>query len=264
MTIAGRFGYLLDMDGVLYRGEQPIAGAAQFVHALRDRDIPFLFLTNNSANTPREYVAKLGKMGIDIAEHHIYSCAMATAEFLAGHAVEKTAFVIGENGLTSALHQVGFELTAYDAEYVIVGEGRSFSFEAAEKATNMLLAGAKLVATNLDPSCPTAGGHRPGCGAIVALLETAVQSKAFSVGKPSPFMMRAARKRLQLRTEETIMVGDTMETDIRGAVEVGFHSVLVLTGNTRREDLARYPYRPTVVVDSIGDLMAMEPLQRVA
>lgn len=242
------------MDGVIYRGDEPIPGAAAFVHGLRERRIPFLFLTNNSASTPRDYVVKLSKLGMEVEEEHFYTCAMATADFLALQGSDATAYVIGEGGLIAALHQGGFGITTHQPDYVIVGEGRTLNFEMAEKAMMMVLNGAHLIATNLDPSCPTAGGSRPGCGAVVALLEQATGRKAYSVGKPSPFMMRAARKRLGLRTAETVMVGDTMETDIRGAVELGFQSVLVLSGSTRREDLDRYPYRPTLVVDTVADL----------
>jgi NagD protein len=242
------------MDGVIYRGDEPVAGAAEFIHRLRDEAIPFLFLTNNSASAPCDYVVKLDKLGIDVEEEHFYTCGMATVDFLDLQAPRGTAFVIGEGGLVSALHQAGYGITTQQPDYVIVGEGRTLNFEMAEKAMMMILNGAHLIATNLDVSCPTAAGSRPGCGAIVAMLEAATGRRAYSVGKPSPFMMRAARKRLGLRTAETIMVGDTMETDIRGAVELGFQAVLVLTGNTRQEDLRRYPYRPSLVVDSIGAL----------
>ncbi len=247
-------GFLLDMDGVIYRGEVPIPGAAEFIHALREREIPFLFLTNNSASAPRDYVVKLQKLGMEVEEEHFYTCAMATVDFLQQQKPRGTAFVIGEGGLVSALHQAGFGITSQQPDYVIVGEGRTLNFEMAEKAMMMILNGAHLIATNLDVSCPTAAGSRPGCGALVAMLEAATGRKAYSVGKPSPFMMRAARKRLGLRTSETIMVGDTMETDIRGALELGFQAVLVLTGSTRREMLSAYPYQPTLVVDSIAHM----------
>lgn len=252
-------GFLLDMDGVIYRGEEPIPGAAAFIRDLRDREIPFLFLTNNSASAPRDYVVKLQKLGMEVEERHFYTCAMATVDFLRQQRPEGTAYVIGEGGLVSALHQAGFGITSHQPDYVIVGEGRTLNFEMAEKAMMMILNGAHLIATNLDVSCPTAVGSRPGCGAIVAMLEAATGRRAYSVGKPSPFMMRAARKRLGLRTAETVMVGDTMETDIRGALELGFQAVLVLTGSTRREMLSAYPYQPTLVAESIAhvDLTAL-------
>jgi len=249
-----RCGFLLDMDGVIYRGDEPVPGAAEFVHSLREREIPFLFLTNNSASGPRDYVVKLEKMGIQVEEEHFYTCGMATMEFLQQQKPHGTAFVIGEGGLVSALHQAGYGITTKQPDYVIVGEGRTLNFEMAEKAMMMILNGAHLIATNLDVSCPTAAGSRPGCGAIVAMLEAATGRRAYSVGKPSPFMMRAARKRLGLRTAETVMVGDTMETDIRGSLELGFQAILVLTGSTTRERVATYPFQPSLVVDSIADV----------
>jgi NagD protein len=250
----GRIGFLLDMDGVVYRGHEVIHGAAAFIHRLCEEAVPFLFLTNNSASSPRDYVVKLQKMGIEVEESHFYTCAMATVDFLDQQQPRGTAFVIGEGGLVSALHQAGYGITEHHPDYVIVGEGRVLNFEMAEKATMMVRQGAHLIATNLDVSCPTAAGFRPGCGALVALLETATGKRAYSVGKPSPFMMRAARKRLGLRTDETVMVGDTMETDIRGGLELGFYTILVLTGSTQSEALAQYPYRPSRVVESIAEI----------
>jgi NagD protein len=249
-----KHGYLIDMDGVLYRGSELIAGSDAFIRELRARQIPFRLLTNNSQRTRRDVVAKLARLGIDVEEEHIFTSAMATARFLAQQKPEGTAFVIGEGGLLNALHQNGYAVVDHDPDYVVVGEGRTFNLELVEAAVRMILGGAKLIATNLDPSCPTQDGLRPGCGALVALLETATGIKAFSAGKPSPIMMRAARKELGLATDETTMVGDTMETDILGGVQLGFHTVLVLSGGTRREDLPRYAYRPDVVVDSLAEL----------
>ena len=246
-------GYLIDMDGVLYRGSELIPGADRFIRELRRRDIPFRFLTNNSQRTRRDVVAKLARMGVEVEEEHVYTCAMATARFLADQTPDGTAFVIGEGGLLTALHQSGYAVVDHDPDYVVVGEGRTFNLELVEAAVRMVAAGAKLIATNLDPSCPTDKGIRPGCGALVALLETATGVKAFSVGKPSPVMMRAARKELGLSTDETTMIGDTMETDILGAVQLGFHAVLVLTGGTKQEDLGRYAYRPDLVVSSLAE-----------
>lgn len=248
-----KHGYLIDMDGVLYRGSELIAGADLFVAQLREREIPFRFLTNNSQRTRRDVVRKLARMGIDAEEEHVFTCAMATARFLAQQKPGGTAFVIGEGGLLTALHENGYAVVDHDPDYVVVGEGRTFNLELVEAAVRMICGGAKLIATNLDPNCPTQNGLRPGCGAMVAMLEVATGVKAFSVGKPSPIMMRAARKELGLSTDETTMIGDTMETDILGAVQLGFHTVLVLSGGTRREDLSRYTYRPEIVVDSLAD-----------
>jgi NagD protein len=253
-----KHGYLIDMDGVICRGHEPISGAAEFVAALRSRDIPFQFVTNNSQRTRRDIATKLVRMGIEIEEKHVFTCAMATARFLARQKPGGTAYVIGEGGLLHALHENGYAVVDRDPDYVVVGEGRVFTMETMEAALGMILAGAKLIATNLDPNCPTPRGLRPGCGAIVAMLETATGSKAFSVGKPSPIIMREARKALGLRSEEIIMIGDTMETDILGGAQLGYRTVLVLSGGTRPEDLARYAFRPDVVVDSIADLCNRE------
>jgi NagD protein len=249
-----KHGYLIDMDGVLYRGTELIAGADAFVRQLRARRIPFRFLTNNSQRTRRDVVAKVARLGIDVEEEHIFTCAMATARFLAQQKPAGTAFVIGEGGLLTALHQNGYAVVDHEPDYVVVGEGRTFNLELVETAVRLILGGAKLIATNLDPSCPTQNGLRPGCGALVAMLESATGVKAFSVGKPSPVMMRAARTELGLATEETTIIGDTMETDILGGVQLGFHTVLVLSGGTRREDLQRYAFRPQIVVDSLAEL----------
>ena len=249
-----RFGFLIDMDGVLYRGTDLIPGADRFVRELRDRDIPFRFLTNNSQRTRRDVVARLVRMGLEVEEEHVFTSAMATGRYLAQQKPGGTAYVIGEGGLLTALHQHGYAIVDHEPDYVVVGEGRTFNLEMVEAAVRMIFGGAKLIATNMDPNCPTQNGIRPGCGAMVAMLETATGVKAFSVGKPSPVMMRAARKELGLATDETTMIGDTMETDILGAVQLGFHSVLVLSGGTKLEDLPRYAYRPEVVVDSLAEL----------
>lgn len=248
------YGYLIDMDGVIYRGNELIPGADRFIRDLRANGIPFLFLTNNSQRTRRDVATRLQRLGIDAGEEHVFTCAMATARFLARQKPGGTAFVIGEGGLLTALHNNGYSIVDKDPDYVVVGEGRTLNFEMTEAALQMILGGAKLIATNLDPNCPTQSGARPGCGAIVALLEAAAGVKAFSVGKPSPVMLRAARKELGLTTDQTIVVGDTMETDILGGVQLGFKTILALSGGTRREDLSRYTYRPDKIVESIAGL----------
>jgi NagD protein len=255
-------GYLIDMDGVLYRGTQMIPGADRFVRALRAADIPFLFLTNNSQRTRRDVATKLQRLGIDAGEEHVFTCAMATARFLARQKPNGTAFVIGEGGLLTALHNNGYAIVDRDPDYVVVGEGRTFTFEMVEAALNMILAGAKLVATNMDPNCPTQHGSRPGCGAVVAMLEAASGLRAFSVGKPSPVMLRGARKELGLTSAQTVVIGDTMETDILGGAQLGYKTVLVLSGTTRHEDLARYAYQPDLIVESIADLDPADLVER--
>ena len=247
-------GILIDMDGVIYRGSQLIPGAAEFIDALKAQHIPFLFLTNNSQRTRRDVATKLQRMGIDVEERHIFTCAMATARFLAKKQPFGTAYVIGEGGLHQALHRNGYSIVDSDPDFVVVGEGRTITLDVLENAVNMIMSGAKLIATNMDPNCPTKTGTRPGCGATVAYLETVTGKKAFSCGKPSPIMMRAARKELKLATSQTVMMGDTMETDILGGVQMGYRTILTLSGSTKREDLDNFAYVPDVVVDSVAEL----------
>src|SRR3954468_20377184 len=254
-------GFLIDMDGVIYRGGQLIPGADRFIGKLGEGDIPFRFLTNNSQRTRRDVATRLQRLGIEVEPEHVYTCAMATARYLALQKPGGTAYVIGEGGLLTALHENGYAIVDRDPDYVVVGEGRTFSFEMVEAALKMILGGAKLVATNLDPNCPIESGLRPGCGATVAMLETASGVKAFSVGKPSPVMLRGARKELDLTTDQTIVIGDTMETDILGGVQLGFKTILVLSGGTALDELQHYTYRPNKVVDSIADLSHARLLQ---
>ncbi len=252
-TTTVKHGYLVDMDGVLYRGPEMIPGADVFIRQLRARQIPFRLLTNNSQRTRRDVVAKVARLGIEVEEEHIFTSAMATARFLARQKPGGTAYVIGEGGLLTALHQNGFTVVDHEPDYVVVGEGRTFNLEMVEAAVRMILDGAKLIATNLDANCPTQNGLRPGCGAMVAMLELATGIKAFSVGKPSPVMMRIAGDELGLAPDEITMIGDTMETDILGGVQFGFHTGLVLSGGTRSEDLTKFAYRPEVIVDSVAE-----------
>ena len=231
-----------------------IAGADEFVARLRRLGLPFRFLTNNSQRTRRDVACKLLRMGIPAVEDDIFTCAMATARFLAGQKPNGTAYVIGEGGLLNALHRNGYTIVDHSPDYVVVGEGRTFTMESVEAAVRMIHGGAKLVATNLDPNCPTQSGMRPGCGAIVAMLEAATGFRAFSVGKPSPVMMRGARKELGLTSEETTIIGDTMETDILGGVQLGYRTILVLSGGTRSCDLDHFAFTADIVVESVADL----------
>ncbi|HUO09490.1 MAG TPA: TIGR01457 family HAD-type hydrolase [Phycisphaerae bacterium] len=253
-------GFLLDMDGVIYRGSQLIPGAERFLAELQRQEIPYLFLTNNSQRTRRDIVTKLHRMGINCEERHVFTCAMATAQFMSWQKPNGTAYVIGEGGLLQALHEHGYSIVDQDPDYVVVGEGRTLTLEMVEHAVRLISNGARLIATNPDVSCPTSGGGiRPGCGAFVAMLEAATGIKAFSVGKPSSVMLRAARKELGLTAGETTMIGDTMETDILGGVQMGYQTVLVLSGGTKREDLAKFAYRPDIVVESVATLIDTLP-----
>lgn len=243
------------MDGVVYRGADLIPGADEFIGSLLKHDIPFLFVTNNSQRTRRDVAMRLSRMGVQATEDHVFTCAMATARFLAWQKPRGTAYVIGEGGLLQALHHNGYAIVDTDPDYVVVGEGRAFTPEMLERAVQLVHNGAKLIATNPDPNCPTATGIRPGCGAFVALLEAATGARSFSVGKPSPVMLRMAREQIGLQPEEVFMVGDTMETDVLGGVQAGFRTVLVLTGSTEKDDLSRYPYQPDMVLESVADLL---------
>jgi NagD protein len=250
-----KHGYLIDMDGVIYRGSEAIPGAADFIRYLQHEQIPYLFLTNNSMYTPLDVVVKLRKFDIETTREHVYTSALATAAWVHQQKPDGTAFVIGEGGLLNALADVNYAISSEHPDYVIVGEGRSLNFEQAEKAHRLIATGSHLVSTNADTWCPTDNGPRPGCGAIVAMLESATGRKAYHVGKPNPFMMREARKKIGLSTDEVIMIGDTMDTDIRGATDLSFKSILVLTGSTTLESLKDYPFRPTKVVNSIGEII---------
>ena len=253
-VMKSQLGFLLDMDGVVYRGNQMIPGADRFIESLKKNHVPFLFLTNNSQRARRDIAMKLQRMGIAAESDDIFTCAMATARFLAQQRKRVTAFVIGENGLTSALHHNGIAVVDDDADYVVIGEGRTMNFEMVEKAVRLVEKGARLVATNLDATCPTDQGTRPGCGAIVAMIEKATGVQAFSVGKPSGVMMRMAQRQLGVRSEHTVMVGDTMYTDILGGVEMGFITCLVLSGHTKIEEVKRYAYQPDHIIESLAHM----------
>lgn len=248
-------GFLIDMDGVIYHNSRLIPGADRFVNSLTQNEIPFLFCTNNSQRTRRDLVMKLKQLGIEVKEKNIFTSAMATARFLAAQNPHGTAYVIGEGGLLQALHLYGYAIVDSAPDYVVVGEGRTFTMEAIESAVRLIQKGAKLIATNMDPNCPTEHGLRPGCGAIVSMLEKATGVQAFSPGKPSPIMFRTACDEVKLPPAHVTVIGDTMETDILGGVQLGCKTILVLSGGTRKEDLVRYAYRPDFVINSVADLV---------
>jgi len=248
-------GYLIDMDGVIYRGNKLIPGSDYFVQSLLEKEIPFLFLTNNSQRSRCDVVLKLANLGINVEIEHIFTCSISTARFLASQKPSGSAYVIGDAGLLTALHDHGYAINDTNPDYVVVGEGRLINFEVLEKALQLIMEGSKLIATNLDPNCPIDGGIRPGCGSIVAFLETASNRKALSLGKPSPIMMRMARKEIDLRTEEVTMIGDTMDTDILGGLQMGYRTVLVYSGSTQPHELDQYPYAPSLAIPSLKDLI---------
>ncbi len=246
--------YITDMDGVLVRGDTMIPGAAEFLERLKSTQTPYLVLTNNSKYAPRDLSHRLVAMGLNIPETNIFTSAMATARFLDSQRPNGTAFVIGESGLTEAIHQVGYVITDIRPDYVVLGETSSYSYDMLTKAIRLIEAGARFVATNPDVSGPTEHGIVPGCGAVAALIEQATGKSPFFVGKPNPLMMRTALNYLGVHSEETIMIGDRMDTDIIAGVESGMETILVLSGVTKQEDIDRFPYRPTYIFESIADV----------
>jgi NagD protein len=247
-------GLLIDMDGVVYGGDIMIPGADEFVARLLKENIPFSFMTNNSQRTRLEAVRKLRKLGIEVTEKHIYTSAMATAKFLAGQIPGGTAYVLGEGGLLTSLHENSITLVDNDPDFVVLGEGRNFTLEMVQRAVDMILAGAKFIATNRDPSPKKKGWNNLGIAATAAMIEEATGVKAFVVGKPGPVMMRAARKALGLETAEVTVIGDTMDTDIQGGVQMGYKTILVLSGITKKEELQKYAFKPDLVVNSVHDI----------
>ncbi|MER5355904.1 HAD-IIA family hydrolase [Kitasatospora sp. NPDC002551] len=243
------------MDGVLIHEGVPIPGADTFLKRLRESGKPFLVLTNNSIYTQRDLHARLARMGLDVPVEHIWTSALATAKFLEDQRPGGTAYVIGEAGLTTALHDVGYVLTDTDPDFVILGETRTYSFEAMTKAVRLIDAGARFIATNPDETGPSAEGALPATGAVAALITKATGVEPYFVGKPNPLMMRAGLNAIGAHSENSAMIGDRMDTDIVSGMEAGMSTFLVLTGLTQAEDVERFPYRPTRVVESIADLV---------
>jgi NagD protein len=247
--------WLTDMDGVLVHEGQALPGAAEFLRRLRDNDRPFLVLTNNSIYTARDLRARLAASGLDVPEEAIWTSALATAQFLADQHPSGSAYVVGEAGLTTALHDIGYVLTDTDPDYVVLGETRTYSFEAITRAIRLVDAGARFIATNPDPTGPSAEGPLPACGAVAALITKATGAAPYVIGKPNPMMFRSAMNRIDAHSESTAMIGDRMDTDVVAGMEAGLRTFLVLTGVMRREEVERFPYRPSSVVDSIADVV---------
>jgi NagD protein len=249
-----KVNYLIDMDGVLISGQKIIPGADEFIARLRAKKIKFLVLTNNPIWTPSDLSHRLQNMGLDIDKDSIFTCAMATARFLQNQMPGGKAFVIGESGLQVALHEVGYIQTEFDPDYVVLGETFNYSFAQITKAVRLINAGARFVATNPDATGPTEEGIVPACGAMAALIEKATGKTPFFVGKPNPFMMRAALNYLGVHSENTIMIGDRMDTDILAGIQSGMGTILVLSGVTSRDMISAYPYQPQRVVGSVAEL----------
>ena len=254
LGVTGKKNYLIDMDGVLLYGGAPVPGAAQFLARLEATATRYLILTNNPLYVPADLSHRFQIAGLPVAPERIFTSAMATAMFLKSQPGRRTAYVIGESGLTSPLHEAGFIITDHAPDYVVLGETLAYNFEAITKAIRLVAAGARFIATNPDSNGPGEGGIVPACGAMAALIERASGRAPFYIGKPSPLMMRNALNHLNAHSEETIMVGDRMDTDIVAGVQAGMETILVLTGVTKREDVSQFPYQPTHVLDSVADI----------
>ncbi len=247
--------YLMDMDGVLIREDHAIPGADTFIARLRERERPFLVLTNNSIYTPRDLSARLRALGIEIAEDNLWTSALATARFLDDQRPGGSAFVVGEAGLITALHQAGYTMTENNPDYVVLGESRALSFERITTAIRLIASGARFIATNPDATGPSNRGPIPATGSVAALITRATGVDPYFVGKPNPLMMRSALNAIGAHSESTAMIGDRMDTDVVSGMEAGLETILVLTGLTTREQAEREPYRASRVVDSIADLL---------
>jgi NagD protein len=246
--------WLMDMDGVLVHEEYAIPGADRFLAALREREIPFLVLTNNSIYTQRDLSARLRASGLEVPEASIWTSALATAKLLEDQRPGGSAFVIGEAGLTTALHQSGYTLTERDPDYVVLGETRTYSFERITHAIRLIAAGARFIATNPDPSGPSPDGPLPATGSVAALISKATGVEPYYVGKPNPLMMRSALNAIDAHSETTAMIGDRMDTDVVSGLEAGLETVLVLTGVSTRESAERFPFRPSRILESVAEL----------
>ncbi len=247
--------WLTDMDGVLVHEGLALPGAAEFLQKLQEKERPFLVLTNNSVYTARDLRARLSASGLEVPESAIWTSALATAQFLADQVPGGKAYVIGEAGLTTALHEAGFVLTDTAPDFVVLGETRTYSFEAITKAIRLIEGGARFIATNPDPTGPSAEGPLPACGAVAALISRATGRDPYIVGKPNPMMFRSALNAIDAHSEYTAMIGDRMDTDVVAGMEAGLETFLVLTGSTTREDVQRYPFRPSHIVPSIESLV---------
>ncbi|MET1052113.1 MAG: HAD-IIA family hydrolase [Mycetocola sp.] len=253
--------WLTDMDGVLVHENRPLPGAADLLQQWRDQGKPYLVLTNNSIFTPRDLSARLRASGLDVPEEFIWTSALATAAFLEDQMPGGSAFVIGEAGITTALHEAGFIMTETAPDYVVVGETRNYSFEAITKAIRLISNGARFIATNPDATGPSADGPMPATGAIAALITKATGKEPYIVGKPNPMMFRSALNKIGAHSENTGMIGDRMDTDIVAGIEAGLHTILVLTGISDEAEINKYPFRPSEILGGVVDLLEPHPIE---
>ena len=253
--IRSKKGFISDMDGVIYQGSTLIPGVKEFVNWLQKEKKQILFLTNSSERTPLELRKKLQSMGLDVEESHFYTSALATAHFLKTQAPGCSAYIIGAHGLINALYEVGIPFNDVNPEYVVVGETTGYNYEMIIKATELINKGAKLIGTNGDMTSPSDRGVIPACRALIAPIELATGKQAYFIGKPNPLMMRTGLKKLGVHSEEAVMIGDRMDTDIIGGVESGMETVLVMSGVSNRENIQQFSYQPHYILDRIGDLV---------
>ena len=254
--VLSKTAFICDMDGVIYHGNQLLPGVPRFVEFLDKTPKAYLFLTNSSERSPRELSQKLARLGVTVDEQHFYTSALATAAFLASQRPRGIAYIIGEPGLVNAMYDAGFSMNDTDPDYVVVGETRSYSFEKIERAIRLVLRGARLIGTNPDLTGPVEGGIVPACGSLCSPIELSTGRKAYYVGKPNPLMMRHALKRLGSRREDTVIIGDRMDTDIIAGIETEIETLLVLSGVTAAGDLDRFAYRPHHVLSGVQALVA--------
>ena len=253
-SLRSKKGFLCDMDGVIYKGNQLLPGVRKFVEWLYQENKQFLFLTNSSGKTPRELQQKLARMGLEVAENHFYTSALATAKFLSHQSPGCSAYVIGEPGLFNALHDANITFNDVDPDYVVIGETINYNYGLICRAMNHVLNGAKLIGTNTDLTGPSESGIIPACRALVAPVEITTGKSAYYVGKPNPLMMRTGLQILGIHSGETAMIGDRIDTDIIAGIESGLDPVLVLSGVTSREQIEQYPYRPRLILEGVGDI----------
>ena len=251
------------MDGVIYHGNRLLPGVKEFLEWLRKNDKKFLFLTNSSQSTPKELQQRLGRMGLEVEESHFYTSALATARFLSTQSPGCSAFVVGEHGLMNALYEEGITYNDVNPDYVVVGESNSYNFEMITKAIRLVNAGAKLIGTNCDLTGPSESGIIPACRALVAPIELATSKQAYYVGKPNPLMMRTGIKMLSVHSEDAAIIGDRMDTDIVSGIETGMDTVLVLSGVTTKEECLKFPYRPRIILNGVGDIPAAAEKLRI-
>ncbi|HHU99166.1 MAG: HAD family hydrolase [Bacteroidales bacterium] len=253
--IKSKKAFISDMDGVIYHGNRLLPGVPEFVEWLKKEGKKFLFLTNSSERTPKELQEKMLRLGIDIDENAFYTSALATAQFLASQKPEGTAYIIGEAGLINAMYNAGYTMNNYNPDYVVVGDTRSYSFEKIEQAVNLVLKGAKLIGTNPDLTGPVENGIIPATKALISPIELSTGKQAYFVGKPNPLMMRIALKKIGCSNEETIIIGDRMDTDIIAGIESEIDTLLVLSGISTLKTAEKFAYRPSYILEGVSELV---------